>query len=353
MGRLISDNRRELASKRLRFLFYEIVPIFLIIFVFLIIGWMLLPLLVIQTSALFGLLFYLIRALVIFFAIILFLFISNRFRTNNSQLVKKELAPHRGYLKLYTMTKKNYIYQLLYTVLILFLILIPFDFLISITIPESIFYRASLLGFEAENSFLFLNDITLFILYSIIIQLSLSFSNETIFRGLIVKRGSEHFNKISAVVISTFYFTFAELFLNPIYLTVSLYFGIIWVIKSFIVGLVLSLIIIRRKWLFPMIIAKAFETFLSSLIIWDFLRGGNAIQLSIFIYFPLFFVGLILLILQRVRVKESLQIGIEMLKSYFQKDIKLKESSGDKNFRILFDIFVAILLFLFGILISV
>ena len=352
MGRLISYNRRELASKRLRFLIYEIVPIFLIIFVFLIIEWMLLPLLVIQTSALFGLLFYLIRALVIFFGIVFFLFISNRFGTKNSQLVKKELTPHRGFLKLYTMTKKNYIYQLLYSVLILFLILIPFDFLISITSPESIFYRASSLVFKAENSFLFLNDITLFFLYSIIIQLSLSFSKETIFRGLIVKRGSEHFNKISAVVISTFYFTFVELFLNPIYLTVSFYFGIIWVIKSFIVGLVSSLIIIRRKWLFPMIIAKAFETFLSSIIIWDFLKGGNTIELSIFIYFPLFFVGLILLILQRLRIKESLQIGIEMLKSYFQKDLKLKESSGDKNFRILFDILIAFLLFLFGFLIS-
>lgn len=353
MGRLISYNRRELASKRLRFLFYEIVPIFLLIFVFLIIEWMLLPLLVIRTSALFGLLFYLIRALVIFFVIILFLFISNRFRAKNSQSAKKELAPHSGFLKLYTMTRKNYFYQLLYSVLILLLILIPLDFLISIALPESIFYRVSSLVFETGNSFLFLNDITLFFLYSIIIQLSISFSKETIFRGLIVKRGSEHFNKISAVVISTFYFTFAELFLNPVYLTVSYYFGIIWFIKSFIVGLVLSLTIIRRKWLFPLIIAKAIETFLSSLIIWDFLRDGNAIQLSILIYFPLLFVGLILLILQRSRVKESLQIGIEMLKSYFKKDLKLKESSGDKNFRVLFDIFIAFLLFLFGILISV
>lgn len=353
MGRLISYNRREIASKRLKFLFYEIVPIFLVIFVFLILEWILLPLIVNQTTALYGMLLHLIRALAIFLVVILFLFVSNKFTTKNSQPHKKELAPYIGYLKLYKMSKKNYVYQLLYSFLLFFLILIPLEFFFSLFLTEAVAYRAISLIFKIENSYLLLNNISQFLLFSIIIQLSISFSNETIFRGVITKRGSEHFNNISAVMISTFSFTFIEFFLNPIMFTASFYIGIIWFIKSFIVGLVFSLTIIRRKWLFPLIIAKTFDSIITSVIIWDFLRGGNFTQLLVFIYIPLLIISLILLILQRSRVKESLQIGVKMIKSYSRNDISLKESSGDKIFRILFDVFLAFLLFLFAILISV
>ncbi len=349
MGRLISYNRREIASKRLKFLFYEIVPIFIVIFVFLILEWISLPLIVSQTSALFGMLFYLIRALVILLAIILVLFISNRFKTKNSSQFEKELAPYLGYLKLYSMTKKNYKYQLLYGFLLLFLIFIPLEFLISITLPDSIPYVAV----SVENTILLIDNVALFLLFSVVIQLSLSFSEESIFRGLITKRGSEYFNKISAVMIATFSFTFIDFFINPYIFTVSFYFSVLWFIKSFIISLVLSLTIIRRKWLFPMIIAKTFDSIISSLIIWDYLRGGNFTQLLIFIYIPLLIISLIMLILQRSRVKESLQVGIKMIKSYSRNDITKDESTGDKIFRILFDIFLAFLLFLFGILISV
>ena len=353
MGRLISYNRREIASKRLKFLFYEIVPIFLVIFVFLILEWILLPLIVNQTTALYGMLLHLIRALAIFLVVILFLFVSNKFTTKNSQPHKKELAPYIGYLKLYKMSKKNYVYQLLYSFLLFFLILIPLEFFFSLFLTETVAYRAISLIFKIENSYLLLNNISQFLLFSIIIQLSISFSNETIFRGVITKRGSEHFNNISAVMISTFSFTFIEFFLNPIMFTASFYIGIIWLIKSFIVGLIFSLTIIRRKWLFPLIIAKTFDSIITSVIIWDFLRGGNFTQLLVFIYIPLLIISLILLILQRSRVKESLQIGVKMIKSYSRNDILLKESSGDKVFRILFDVFLAFLLFLFAILISV
>ena len=353
MGRLISYNRREVASKRFRFLFYEIVPIFLMIFIFLIFEWILLPLIVNQTSELYGMLFYLIRASAIFLMIMLFLFISNKMKTKNSQPAKKELALHIGYLKLYKMTRKNYIYQLLYTCLMFFLILIPIEFLFSLLLPETIPYRAVSLILRTENNYLLLSDISVFLLFTIIIQLSLSFSEETIFRGLITKRGSEYFNRMSAVMISTFSFTFIEFFLNPIIFSVSYYFGVIWFIKSFVVGLVLSLTIIRRKWLFPLIIAKTIDSIITSVIIWDYVRGGDFTQLLLFIYVPLLIISLLLVIMQRSRIKESVQIGIKMIKSYSRKDITVDETSGDKIFRFLFDIFLAFLLFLFGILISV
>lgn len=352
MGRIISINRKKIALKRLKFLFYEIVPIFSIIFIILILEWILLPLIVNQSTALYGMLFYLIRALVLVLVIILFLIILNKISTKNSQKVEKELPLHIGYLRLYSMTRKNYTYQLLYGFLLFFLILIPLEFLISISLPNMIPARAFSLVFKKENTFLLLDNFAQFLFFSVVIQFSLSFSEETIFRGLITKRGSEHFSKISAVMISTFFFAFMELFLNPLILTVS-YYGIIWFIKSFVIGLILSMTIIRRKWLLPLIIAKTFDSIISSVIIWEYLRGGNFTQLLIFIYCPLLIISLIILIVQRSRVKESLQIGKRMIKSYFKNDEKLEVSSGDKVFRILFDIFLAFLLYLFGILISV
>ena len=348
MGRILSYNRRNIASKRFKFLFYEVVPIFLIIFMFLIIEWIVLPLIVNQTSASFGMLFYLIRTFVIFLAIILVLFISNRVKTKNSSQVDKELAPHLGYLRLYSITKKNYTYQLLYGFLLLFLVLIPLEFLILVTLPDSIPY----IVVSIENGILLIDDVAQFLLFSVIIQFSISFSEESIFRGLVTKRGSEYFNKISAVMISAFSFTFIELFLNPNIFTVS-YYGVLMFIKSFVVALVLSLTIIRRKWLFPLIIAKTLDSVITSVIMWDYLRGGNFIQLLFFIYIPLLIISLILLILQHSRIKESLQIGTKMIKIYSRNDNKIEESSGDKIFRIIFDIFLAFLLFLFGILISV
>ena len=100
--------------------------------------------------------------------------------------------------------------------------------------------------------------------------------------------------------------------------------------------------IIRRKWLLPLIIAKTFDSILSSVIVWDFLRGGNLVLPLIIIYGSLLVISLIFLILQFSRVKESLQIGTNIIKSYLRNDIKLEETSGDRIFRILFDIFLEI-----------
>ena len=350
MGRLISPKRKEMATKRFKFLFYEVVPIFAIIFILLIFEWTVLPLIVDQSTALFGTYFYYIWTLSIFLGINLFFFVLNKIKSKKQEFGKEELALHRGYLKLYSMTKKNYGYQLLYSILIFFLILIPLDYVISIILPETILFQFISSG--VGNSFLELPVFIQFLFSSIIIQFSIAFANETIYRGLVAKRGSEHFNKLSAVFISTLYFAFSRVFLNPI----STYFGLLFFLKAFIVGLVLSLTVIRRKWIFPLIIATTIENVISSVIVWDFINVSNFnynIQLINLIYIPLLVISLIILILQRSRIRESLQIGIKMIKSYVQTDIKLKESSGDIIFRILFDVFFAFLLFLFGFLISV
>ncbi len=347
MGRILSRNRREIASKRFRFMFYEVVPIFAIIFILLVLEWYLLPLIVVRSSALFSIYFYVIRAFSIFLAIMFFLFVSHKLKKKSSQPIKKDLTPHIGFLKLYKMTKKNYTFQLLYSSLLFFLILVPLEFVIAIGLPETMVLRVFSVIFENNDNLL------LFLFYSIVIQLSISFSEETVFRGLIAKRGSEHFNKLSAVMISTLYFAFAEVFLNVAFNSVSSYIVVIWFVKSFLIGLVFSLTIIRRKWLLPLILAKTLYSILLSVVVRDYLRGSTFIFTLIIIYSYLLIISLIILIVQFSRVKDSLQIGITMLKTYFKDDIKSKESKGDKLFRILFDILSAFVVFLLAFLISV
>ena len=353
MGRILSQNRRRITSKRIKFLLHEIIPIFFTIFLVLILEWVLIPLIVNQSTGMFGFIFHYIRAIVIFLVIILVLFISNKYQTKNTKQSEEHIAGHIGFLKLYNVNRKNYKYQLLYSILLFFLLLVPLGFLMFITEPNAVPYRAFSQLINNENSYLLVDNFALFLLYSVIIQFSISFSEETIFRGLITKRGSEYFNKLSAVMISTFCFTFIDFFLNPFSFLISFHSGIVWFCRSFIIGLVFSLTITRRKWLIPLIISRTLDSVISNVIIWDFLGGGNSIQLLFFIYIPLLLISIILLILQRSRVKESLQIGIKMIKSYFSNDIKLEKSKGDKIFRILFDIIFAFILFLFGILISV
>jgi hypothetical protein len=345
MGKILNYNRRKIAKERFRFFSHEIAIIFLLIFGLSILEWILLPLIIPQSTALFGLLFYLIRSLILIAGIVIVFYISFKVVNKDSPQTNKEISPHIGLLRLYKISQKNYKYQFLYGFLLLFLILIPLE---SIFLPMTLDYRARSLNIQ--NSYLLIDNVILFIIFTLIIQFSIAFSEVTIFYGFITKRGSEHFDIISAVLISTFYFAFTEFFLNPLTFVYPISFGIIWFFKSFIIGLVFSLTTIRRKWLFPLIFARTFDYVLSSIIIWNYIGGNN---IMIFVYSPLLVVSLTLLILQRSRIKESLQIGIDLIRPYYKKDSKMDESKGDKVFRILFDMFFALLLFIFGMLVNV
>ena len=61
MGRILSQNRRRITSKRIKFLLHEIIPIFFTIFLVLILEWVLIPLIVNQSTGMFGFIFHYIR----------------------------------------------------------------------------------------------------------------------------------------------------------------------------------------------------------------------------------------------------------------------------------------------------
>ena len=86
-------------------------------------------------------------------------------------------------------------------------------------------------------------------------------------------------------------------------------------------------------------------------IIWCF-NGTNYTDILLFIYSPLLIISIILFIWQFNRIKESLSIGLGMLKAYLKNDDKEDEQTSDKYFRIFFDIAIGLLIFLIGLLIT-
>ena len=204
---VFSEGKKKIAKVRFTFFFYEIALVFVFLFVLLIIPVFLLPIIAEEGSILYGILFYLIRAIIIFLGIPLILYLTNLlFDSQKKIILDEDVSPSSGHLKMFKMTKKNYKYQILYGFLLFFLVFLPIDFFTYFLIPETIEYQAIALVFTSTNSYLLTNNYFTFLISVIIIQVSVAITEESVSRGFLAKRGSEYFFKMSAVMISSLYF---------------------------------------------------------------------------------------------------------------------------------------------------
>ncbi|MCK4479927.1 MAG: CPBP family intramembrane metalloprotease [Candidatus Lokiarchaeota archaeon] len=349
------NRKKEIARDRLRFFIYEVALGFILIIICILIPLFLIPLLVGEGSLLYGILLYSLRAIFVFIGIPLMLIISNLVFESQKRkiIIKEDISSAKGHLKLYKMTNKNYKYQILYGLLIFFLVFLPIDFFGYLLIPDMLEYQASAL----PDTDIYLTSATpyiLFLISVIIIQFSVAVTEETISRGLITKRGSEYFFRMSAVMISALYWGFGHFayFLNPIP-GFSIWYPFIWFLQAFVIGIVLSLFLLRKKWIFPVIIAHTLNNIVSAHAVWSL---NNAIDFSVvalYLYLPLLIIGCVLFIWQFSQIKESLSIGFKMLKSYFKRDNASEDTKGDIIFRVFFDIIMALIIFLMGFMIMI
>lgn len=349
------NRKKEIARDRLRFFIYEVALGFILITICILIPLFLIPSLVGEGSLLYGILLYSLRAIFVFIGIPLMLIISNLVFESQKRMIiiKEDISSAKGHLKLYKMTNKNYKYQILYGLLIFFLVFLPIDFFGYLLIPDMLEYQASAL----PDTDIYLTSATpyiLFLISVIIIQFSVAVTEETISRGLITKRGSEYFFRMSAVMISALYWGFGHFayFLNPIP-GFSIWYPFIWFLQAFVIGIVLSLFLLRKKWIFPVIIAHTLNNIVSAHAVWSL---NNAIDFSVvalYLYLPLLIIGCVLFIWQFSQIKESLSIGFKMLKSYFKRDNASEDTKGDIIFRVFFDIIMALIIFLMGFMIMI
>lgn len=339
-------SKKQIAKDRFTF-FFEVLIVFMGIFLFMLIPFFVMNL-IDSNSIFYGPINYLLKAVGMTLAIPIFLYLSDFILESQKVIVEKDISPAKGHLMLYKISKSNYKYQLLFGILLLFLIFIPLDFFTYFFIPDMLEFSANALIMNSTNAYL-QQEYLIFLGSAIVIHISVAIYEETVARGFLTKRGSEYFQKISAVFIASLYFGlghFAYLF-NPISLQYPLVFPFIWFFQTFIVGVILSLIILKRKWLFPVIFAHSINNIISAHAIWNFLQGNQFASIAIYLYLPLLIVGIILFVWQFSRIKESLSLGLKELRSYAMSG----ESRSDKVVIIFVDFVIGVLVFLVGIII--
>ncbi|GAH17170.1 unnamed protein product, partial [marine sediment metagenome] len=88
---------------------------------------LLLPFLIDDKSVIFEPLYYIVRAVALITAIPVFLYLATfaMEKQRKKLILKEDISPSRNFLSLFNITKKNFKFQLLYGVLLLFLIFIP------------------------------------------------------------------------------------------------------------------------------------------------------------------------------------------------------------------------------------
>lgn len=337
--------------------FFEVLIIFLGIYIFMLIPAFVLPFLIDFNSVIFEPLLFMLRAAIIIVAIPLFLYLSNFIMASQRKklILEEDISPSKNFLTLFNITKKNFKYQLLYGILILFLIFIPLDFFTYLFLPDMLYYLSEVLNPKAEfsyNSYL-LETYFVFLISVIIIQIFVAIYEETLTRGFLANRGSDYFKNMSAVIMTSFFFGlghFSYILAIPS-IGLPIIFPIIWFLQTFLVGIILAMLVLRRRWIFPVIFAHAVNNIISAHSIWNFMHGNDYSLMSFIVYIPLLIISIFLFVWQFSRIKESLSIGFKEFFSYFKKDNEIGEDWLEKIVRIMMDFLFGLIIFMIGVFI--
>ncbi len=346
----------KLIFKHRLYFFLEVLTIYFGVFIFFLILLVIPNLIVDVSSRAYEPLYFLIRALLIVAAIPTFLFVSNfALEPQKKELIiKEDISSSKKFLALFSISEKNYKYQLLYGILLLFLVFIPLDFFTYLFLPDLLEYSTIALNIYSPgslNSYL-LENYGIFIISVIIVQVCVSIYEESRDRGFLANRGSDYIHSMSAVIISSFSFGLGHFnyMFTPYTIDLPIIYPLIWFLQTFFVGIILAMIVIRKRWLFPAIFAHAVNNIITLQAVWNYLQGNDFFPIALFLYCPLLIISIILLILQSPRIKEGLSIGFKEFGSYFKNDIRIKETSMHKIVRILADFLFGAIIFLVSIL---
>ncbi len=301
-------------------------------------------------------LYNILRAVIMVVAIPLFLYLSNFImeKQRKSLILDEDITPSRNFLNLFKITRSNFKFQLLYGILLLFLIFIPLDFFIYL-IPEMLSFASTAIEPASQysiNSY-FNENYSIFLLSIVLIPLCVAIYEESLTRGFLTNRGSDYFNKMSAVIITSFFFGLGHFayILSPSAAGLPIIYPIIWFLQTFLVGIILSMVVLRKHWIFPVIFAHTFNNIITSHSIWNSINGIDFSFMTFYVYIPLLIIGLVLFIWQFSRIKESLSIGWKEFKSYFTRDEQIGENSLETVVRIMMDFLFGLIIFLIGMII--
>ncbi len=247
-------------------------------------------------------------------------FVQSVFHKSSLPMVKSD-PPLKETISLFTF--KKFGMQLFYALLLLFLVYIPLDF-ITYTIPGSLEFSQKSLGNQGVNVYLSFTNFGPFVLYGILLHLMVGIREELFFRGYMTIRSEKYVNGGSAVVISSIFFGFSHLgYLvyglmdGTVILAQDLLPAMLWTLGAFFVGSVSAVFIIKKRIIWPIILAHALNNVISSSVLW--LNGVNNINfwdLAKWLYLPLLGVSLILATIFFREVKNGIKSYFGAFKSY-------------------------------------
>jgi len=346
-----NNTKKKIVVDRGRFVL-EVMIVFFGICLFMIIPFFILPSLIDKKSTFYGPLYYVLRALGILIAIPILMFLLNKIidSQKNNVIVEDDSSPVLRFLNLYSVTGGDFKQQLLYGILILFIVFIPLDFLTYFLIPEMLEFTANVLSTQATDAYL-LQGYFVFLFSVIIIQISVAVYEESLTRGFLTMRGGEYFHKISAVIISSLYFGLMHFlyYFHPISRNYPVWFPLIWFLQTFTVGIMLSIFIVKKKRIWPVIFAHALNNIISAHAVWNYLQGNDFSLIAIYLYFPLLIISAVLFIIYVPRIKQGISTGFKEFKTYVKKNDSIGESNSDIYFRFFIDFLVGLLILIIGL----
>ncbi|MHA1411197.1 MAG: lysostaphin resistance A-like protein [Promethearchaeota archaeon] len=299
----------------------------------------------------YGILFYFLRAIILILAVSIFLYVANFALEKRRALFisESERSATINFLNLFRIKKSNIKYQILYGFLFLFILFIPLDFLTYLLIPEMLSYSKNVLLVSVTNYY-FKDTYFIFLLTLLISQFFIAVYEESLTRGFLTNRGSDYVNPMSAVIISSFYFGLGHFsyVMNPAAKGLPIVFPFIWFVEAFFIGIVLSLFILKKHWIFPIILAHFLNNVISGHTIWNYIQGNDFMNMVFYIYIPMLIIGVILFIWQFSRIKDAIKMGLREFRQYFRNDERIKEETDHKIIRILLDFLFGLFIFIIG-----
>ena len=257
----------------------------------------------------------------------------------------KGKSPIVEVFSIFKIKKSNVKYQVLYGVLLLFLVFIPID-LISYSIPGVMEFSLNGLLSNTGNVNIYLtySQFSVFIGFAIFVHIMVAIREELFFRGVSINRGKRYISEESTIISISLFFGFshfAYIFSDP---TGNFLYAFIWGLTAFIVGSAAGLLLLKKRFIWSLIIAHSVNNIISSSALWLYSTNNTPFsEIVSTLYLPLLIISIILGFIFRSNAVSGLKNWGKMFPSYLKKS---GDSISSKLFTIGFDIILCLALFI-------
>jgi membrane protease YdiL (CAAX protease family) len=216
----------------------------------------------------------------------------------------------------FTIQKDTVGKQFLYMVILLFLVYIPLD-VIGYTIPGILAFSANSLQGSPVNAYLMwslgaMMPITFFVHFCVAVR------EEFLVRNYMIVVGEKEVGTPLALIYSAVYFGLAHFnyIFSPVNVDVFWFFPLYWGISAFIIGITAGYLFLKKRMLWPVIIAHWLNNVISSVAVRNYIAGLPFIFTFRSLYLPLLAGTVIIAILTHKTVFSAVSDCFLILKSY-------------------------------------